>query len=157
MWFAIQTLPQSELKAVNSISRMGVIAVSPVVIERRIRRQVKHQYERPMFQGYIFIEAAALPDWLYEERHILRVLPSWRAPKPIPDELIGNALSHSGEITVDEWKDIQKFYRGEMVRHKKSGLIGKVDEVRGRKLVMLVELLGKMHTKIVRQDQVEAA
>ena len=155
-WFALMTTPQAEFKAEFSISRMGVNAQCPIVIERRIRQRrsatIKQEVCKALFPSYIFVELGYIPAWIFQEKHVVRPLTS-----PIPDDLMRNALEMSGEITVDEWREVQAFYRGNMVRHKQSGLVGKVDEVRGKKLIMLVELLGKIHRKTVTHEQVEAA
>jgi len=154
-WFAIQTTPQAEFKAVQSIERMAVTAVCPIVIERRVRHRrsatVKQEISKPLFQGYVFVEMGYLPAWLYQEKHVIRPLTS-----PIPDDLMRNALEMSGEITVNEWREVQRFHRGESVRLK-SGIPAIVDDVRGKKLILLVELLGKIHRKTVMADQVQAA
>ena len=154
MWFALQTTPQAEFKAVQSIERMAVTAVCPIVIERRVRHRrsatVKQEISKPLFVGYVFVEMGYLPAWIYQEKHVIRPLTS-----PIPDDLMKNALEMSGEITVNEWREVQKFHRGESVRLK-SGIPAIVDDVRGAKLVLLVELLGKIHRKTVMMDQVAA-
>ena len=154
MWFALQTTPQAEFKAVQSIERMGVTAICPIVIERRVRHRrsatVKQEVCKPLFPSYIFCELGYLPSWIFQEKHIVRPLTS-----PIPDDLMRNALEMSGEITVDEWREVQKFHSGESVRLK-SGIPAIVDEVRGAKLILLVELLGKIHRKTVLMDQVAA-
>lgn len=154
-WFALMTSPQAEFKAVASIERMAVNAVCPIVVERRVRHRrsatIKQEIAKPLFTGYIFCELGYLPSWIFQEKHVIRPLTS-----PIPDDLMRNALEMSGEITVDEWRDVQRFYRGDTVRLR-SGIPAKVDEVRGAKLVLLVELLGKIHRKTVMADHVEAA
>jgi transcription antitermination factor NusG len=154
MWFALQTTPQAEFKAVQSIERMGVTAICPIVIERRVRHRrsatVKQEISKPLFTGYVFVEMGYLPAWLYQEKHVVRPL-----TYPIPDDLMKNALEMSGEITVNEWREVQKFHSGESVRLK-SGIPAIVDEVRGAKLILLVELLGKIHRKTVLMDQVAA-
>jgi len=154
-WYALQCTPQSEFKAVASIERMAVTAVCPVVIERRVRHRrsatVKQEISKPLFQGYVFVELGYLPSWIFQEKHVVRPLTS-----PIPDDLMRNALEMSGEITVDEWREVQRFYRGDTVRLK-SGIPAIVDEVRGAKLVLLIDFLGKIDRKTVMQDQVQAS
>lgn len=153
-WYALQCTPQSEFKATASIERMGVTCVCPIVIERRVRHRrsatVKQEISKPLFTSYIFVEMGYLPAWLYQEKHVIRPLTS-----PIPDDLMRNALEMSGEITVNEWREVQRFHRGESVKLR-SGLPAIVDEVRGKKLILLVELLGKIHRKTVMMDQVAA-
>jgi transcription antitermination factor NusG len=154
-WYALQCTPQSEFKAVQSIERMAVTAVCPIVIERRVRHRrsatVKQEISKPLFTGYVFVEMGYLPAWIYQEKHVIRPL-----TYPIPAHLMLNALKMSGEITVNEWREVQKFHRGESVKLR-SGLPAIVDDVRGAKLILLVELLGKIHRKSVMADQVEAA
>lgn len=154
-WFAIQTTPQAEFKAVQSIERMAVTAVCPVVVERRVRHRrsatIKQEVAKPLFQGYVFVELGYLPSWIFQEKHIVRPLTS-----PIPDDLMRNALEMSGEITVDEWREVQRFHRGESVKLK-SGVPGIFDGMRGEKLVILAEMLGKVHTFVVGKEHVEAA
>lgn len=160
-WFALQTLPQQEENAKVSLERMGVNAQYPVAVERRVRHRrsatIRQEVEKPMMPGYIFVEVPFLPDWFYQERHLLRALPSWHAPRSIPDALVRNALGMSGQITINEWREVQQYFAGDSVRHRASGLTGKVDEVRGKKLVLLVELLGKLHRRTVPVEHVEAA
>jgi transcription antitermination factor NusG len=155
MWFALQTTPQAEFKAVQSIERMGVTAICPIVIERRVRHRrsatVKQEISKPLFCGYVFVELGYIPAWIFQEKHVVRPLTS-----PIPEHLMRNALEMSGEITVDEWREVQRFHRGESVKLK-SGVPGIFDGMRGEKLVILAEMLGKVHTFVVGKEHVEAA
>ena len=155
MWWALMTTPQAEFKAEQSISRMGCNAQCPIVIERRVRHRrsatIKQEVFKPLFPSYIFVELGYLPSWLFQEKHVIRPLTS-----PIPDDLMANALDMSGEITVDEWREVQRFHRGESVKLR-SGIPAIVDEVRGKKLILLVELLRKIHRTTVMAEHVEAA
>ena len=154
-WWALMTTPQSEFKAEHSISRMGVNAQCPIVVERRIRQRrsatIKQEVCKPLFPSYIFVELGYIPAWIFQEKHIVRPLTS-----PIPEHLMRNALEMSGEITVDEWREVQRFHRGESVKLK-SGVPGIFDGMRGEKLVILAEMLGKVHTFVVGKEHVEAA
>lgn len=162
-WYAIQCLPQCEQKAKTSIERMGFNVIVPVACEqrRRLRRGVIVEQKKyvPMFSTYLFIECEALPDWLYHERMLLRPLPSWKEPHEIPFPLIKEMIIRSGEITVNEWAQIQSFAKGDKIRRKgdNSGLTMLVDEVKNNKLVALVEFLGKLHRKVLPYSHVEAA
>ena len=162
-WYAIQCLPQCEHKAKVSIERMGINVQMPVIVERRQRFRggafMKTETYKPMFSGYVFLEATYVPEWLNKDYSVLRPLPSWDAPRVIPDSLVQAALSRSGEITVDEWKRIQRFAAGDTVRRKgdASGLTMKVLGDDDQSLVVLVEFLGKLHRKVIPYTHVEAA
>jgi transcription antitermination factor NusG len=164
MWFALQTTPQAEFKAVKAIERMAVnaqcpaAAVCPLVVERRVRNRksatIEQEVKKPLFQGYAFIEAAFIPDWIFREKFVVRVLTS-----PIPDHLMVSALARSGTITVDEWNRIKRHAVGASIRRKgiSSGFPMNVLSADDENLVAMWKALGKTHTQTFRHDQVEAA
>lgn len=156
-WWALMTAPQSEFKAEHSISRMGVNAQCPIVVERRIRQRrsatIKQEVCKPLFPSYIFVELGYLPAWIFQEKHIIRPLAS-----PIPDDLMLNALASSGQITLDEWRKVTRFAKGDTVKRKgdNSGLTGIVLSAVEEKLIVLFNLLGESKLRF-HQDEVEAA
>lgn len=160
-WFALQVTTGDERKVVTSLDRMGFNVQCPVAIERRIRHRrnaiIRQEVEKPIFGGYVFVECEYVPNWFRQERYVIQPLWNFEKQQTIPEHLIINAIQMSGEITINEWKEAQAFATGDSVRHRASGLIGKVGEVRGKKLVMLVELLGKLHRRTVAVEHVEAA
>lgn len=162
-WFAIQTMPQSEQRAKTSIERMGFNVQLPVLVERRQRyrggKLIKSVTETPMFQGYVFLEAAYVPEWMNKECWVLRPLPNWNEPRAIPERLVQAAISRSGEITVDQWRTIKRFAAGDEIKRKgdNSGLTGTVLSVEDEHLVVLFVMLGKEHLLVLGADQVEAA
>jgi transcription antitermination factor NusG len=157
-WFALQTLPQRERDAVTSLQRMLMNAQCPFIVERRIRHRrsatIEQEVRKPMFTGYILLECAYLPEWVYRERFVLRPLPT-----PIPEHLALSALARSGEITVDEWRRIQKFAEGDIIRRKgdASGLTMTVLSADDNNLVALSRLFGRENRVSMPVNTVEAA
>lgn len=157
-WYALQTFPQAERKATESLQRMLVNAQCPVVVERRVRHRrsatIEQEIKKPMFTGYILVECAFLPPWIFSERHVLRVLTS-----PIPEQYALSALARSGEITVDEWRRIHKFAEGDIIRRKgdASGLTMTVLSADDKNLVALSRLFGREDKVSIAVEHVEAA
>lgn len=162
-FYALQTLPQSEYKAQLALERMGLFALIPTAIERRLRKRggvlVKTESYRPLFPGYVFLGVEKILPWMPKEKFILRALPSWESPLDIPVPLIQAMLAQSGKITVDEWRDLQRFARGDKVKRKgdPSGLAGEVMSADSEKLVVLFKLMNKDVRQTFKQSQVEAA
>lgn len=160
-WHVLNVTTTHEMDVADSFARMDINAQCPLVVERRHRRRrgrfSRTEEFKPIYPGYLFVECEYVPAWFRNERHVIQPLWSWERPQLIPEHLVINAIQMSGQITVNEWKEIQAFAAGDSVLHRASGLIGKVDEVRGKKLVLLVELLGKLHRRTVSVEHVEAA
>lgn len=161
-WFAIMTKPQMEFRAVEALERMGINAQCPLVVEIRARRRrnamIRQEVGKPMFTGYMFIEAEYIPNWMTKEDWFVRPLPSRAAPRHIPSDLIETALASSGQITLDEWRKVTRFAKGDTVKRKgdASGLTGIVLSAVEEKLIVLFNLLGESKLRF-HQDEVEAA
>lgn len=157
-WFAIMTKPQMEFRAVGALERLAINAQCPVAIERRFRRSYESERRRPLFPGYIFVEMAYIPHWFTDEDWYIKALPSRQAPRDVPDEAVQAALLLSGIITVNEWRQMTRFAKGDTVRRKGdlSGLTGVVVSAKHRQLIVLFRLLGESKLRF-HQDQIEAA
>lgn len=157
-WFALQVFPQRERDVVTSLQRMLMNAQCPVVVEKRVRVRrsatIEQEVRKPMFTGYILLECAYLPEWIYRERYVLRPLST-----PIPEHLALSALARSGEITVDEWRRIQKFVEGDKIRRKgdAAGLNMTVLSADDKNIVALSRLFGREDKVTLALDLVEAA
>lgn len=162
-WHAIRTMTDREFDVVQSIRKLDYRAECPVAIERRSRKRggalVYTEIARPMFQGYVLadIDRAGLGA-LREDRNVYWPLPSWLAPRQIPERQVHAALSLSG-IKLGDWKALQKFKAGDIIRRKgdRSGLAFEVTEATAELVVALFEALGKQHRIEFMPEMVEAA
>jgi transcription antitermination factor NusG len=163
-WWAIQTKSNREFDVQRTINfDIGFRAECPHSLEIRSRKRggsISHtEIIRPMFTGYIFV--AMLRSDLHllrEERNIYWPLPNWNAPREITEAEINAAMSISG-IKLGEWKALQRFHAGDLIRRKgdRSGLSFEVTEATAERVVALSKLLGIEKRHVFRPELIEAA
>lgn len=99
-WFAIQTKPRNEEKALCFLSRKAIPSFLPRLMVRRRHRSRTWQALEPLFPGYLFgrfVPEAEVIDKVRWTPGISRILGPEGEPLPVPEDFIAHLLERVGE------------------------------------------------------------
>lgn len=167
-WYAFRTEPQREYASQEIVNRHGFKAVVPyewrsIRRSRHIKRRDAKPY--PKFVGYIFIEVTHPPNWYQMfSMHCLKSVVGFDGrPTPIPQAAIDRLLLQQGESmphVLSRNTRRASVMPGDAVRVFEGplkGYEGRVEEIRGAKARMFVEMLGARREIDVPIEALEAA
>lgn len=99
-WYAIQTNPRAEEKAVTFLTQKSLTTFLPKLLVDRRHGSRQWQTTEPLFPGYLFARFTPEPQTLDRVRWtpgVKRVLGDERAPAPVPDEAVAFLQERVGE------------------------------------------------------------
>ncbi len=99
-WFAIQTKPKAEEKALCFLSRKAIPTFLPRLLVRRRHGSRTWQALGPLFPGYLFgrfVPEAPVIDMVRWTPGISRILGAEGEPAPVPEDFIGFLWERVGD------------------------------------------------------------
>ncbi len=149
-WFAVQTRPQAESKAVANLLRQGYEAYLP-----RCRVRVSHARRReivlrPLFPRYLFagLDRALMP-WrpIRSTFGVAGLVQSGDEPVAVPQSVIDTLQEREAAGAFDRLSLQQSFRPGDMVRVTEGAfedMVGRLIEMRDHdRVIVLLDLLGR--------------
>ena len=149
-WYAVQTQPRSEDRAVGHLLRQGFDVYMPRYAKKRRHARRVDTVAAPLFPGYLFIrrDLDSAP-WrsIDGTRGVIRIVRHGDHPAPLPDGIVESLREHEGEGGLHTPASLQVFAPGKRLRI----IGGAFDEYVGvfermsadERVVLLLNLLGR--------------
>lgn len=161
-WFAVQTRPHSERRAVANLVRQGFDVYFPVYRKRRSHAGKVEMVAAPLFPRYLFI-AIDLDSQRWRAIHstfgVAQLVCHGDRPAPLADEIIEGLRSREDERGLIQLGSA--FRTGERVRVVGGAFadhFGMLDSMGdGERVAVLLDLLGRKVRAVMNIDVIEAA
>ncbi len=99
-WYAIQTKPHAEEKAVSFLSMKTITTFLPRLLVHHRHGSRRWQAPEPLFPGYLFAQFAPDPQVIDQVRWtpgVKKILGDEDAPIPVPEEVVVSLRERVGE------------------------------------------------------------
>jgi transcription elongation factor/antiterminator RfaH len=147
-WYAVQTQPHAEPRAVAHLERQALTAFCPLAVRtvRHARRVTRSR--APLFPGYLFVLLDLARDrWrsVNGTRGVIRLLAQGDTPVPVPEGVVESLRARVDGEGVIDWTP--SLACGQSVRicdGPFADLIGRIEHLDGAGRVrVLIELMGR--------------
>lgn len=161
-WFAVQTRPHSERRAMANLIRQGFDVYFPVYRKRRSHAGKVDMIAAPLFPRYLFVAIdLTCQRWrgVQSTFGVVQLVCHGDRPAPLDDAIIAELRSREDERGLIE---LASTYRsGERVRVVGGAFadhFGMLDSVGdGERVAVLLDLLGRKVRTVMNIDVIEAA
>ncbi len=149
-WYAVQTRPQAEKKALWHLTRQGFTTYLPVY--RRARRHARRTdiVQAPLFPRYLFVAMdVARARWraINSTIGVVRLIGSGDSAAPVPDSVVEEIQAREDETGCVRLAAEAPFEKGETVRITQGPLAAATGLFQcatdQERVVLLLELLGR--------------
>ncbi len=149
-WYAIQTQPNAEIKAVLNLRRQGFDVYFPRYTKRRRHARRMETVVRPVFPGYVFVRMdVETMRWraVQSTFGVRRLVSFGELPAPIPIGIVEMLLGRETENGLIVLDRAIKFKRGQVVEimdgpfAEYSALFETMDDK--KRVILLLDLMGR--------------